>query len=169
MNRIGTGYDVHRLVGGRPLIIGGVELEYHLGLEGHSDADVLTHALIDALLGAAGLGDLGSHFPAGDECYRNICSLKLLEEVKKMLDDRCWKLVNADLVLIAEAPKIAPFARQIAENLAAVLDVSRSCINVKATTTEGLGFCGQGEGMAAQAVVLIEKVALPEPENHEAG
>lgn len=167
--RIGTGYDVHRLVKGRELVIGGVKIDYHLGLEGHSDADVLTHALIDALLGAAGLGDLGCHFPAGDDSYRNISSLKLLEEVKVMLDARRWKLVNADLVLIAEAPTFSPFAGQICEKLAAVLEVPISCFNVKATTTEGLGFCGRGEGIAAQAVVLIEKVALPGPGGHEAG
>lgn len=155
--RIGTGFDVHLLVAGRPLVLGGLAIDYPLGLEGHSDADVLTHALMDALLGAAGLGDIGRHFPDSEARYKNISSLKLLEEVGKKLTVLNLKLVNADLTLIGEAPKIAPYAEQIVKNLNAALKIPAGCVNLKATTTEGLLFSGLKQGMAAQAVVLLQK------------
>ncbi len=168
MKRVGIGYDLHRLVKKRALVLGGVKIKYHLGLDGHSDADVLIHALIDALLGAAGLRDIGFHFPPGDERYHNISSLVLLGEVKTMLDREGWRLGNADAVISAEAPVLTPFIDTMRENIAAALDVGKSRISVKATTTEGLGVCGRQEGMAAQAVVLIEKAAHPGPAGHEA-
>ena len=155
--RIGIGYDVHRLVRNRALIIGGVRVPHSRGLLGHSDADVLTHALMDALLGAAGLGDIGRHFPDSEARYKNISSLKLLEEVGKKLTVLNLKLVNADLTLIGEAPKIAPYAEQIVKNLNAALKIPAGCVNLKATTTEGLLFSGLKQGMAAQAVVLLQK------------
>lgn len=168
MIRVGIGYDLHRLAKKRALIIGGVTIEYSCGLEGHSDADVLIHALIDALLGAAGLRDIGYHFPAGNDSYRNISSLVLLEKVKKMLDREGWKVKNTDAVIIAEEPVLAPHIDKMRENIAAVLDISQGRISVKATTTEGLGVSGRREGIAAQAVVLIKKTAHPGPAGHEA-
>ena len=157
MQRIGTGFDLHWLVAGRPLILGGVKIKYHLGLEGHSDADVLTHALMDALLGAAGLGDIGEHFPPTSSRYLNISSLKLLAEVKKMLDALSFKLINCDLTVICEAPKITPYKGQIRQALSLVLDTPENCINVKATTTEGLFFVHPAEAICAQAAVLLKK------------
>lgn len=168
MNRVGTGFDLHRLAAGRPLVLGGVNIEHHLGLEGHSDADVLLHALADALLGALALGDIGKHFPPGDEHYRGISSLILLERVKEMLAGKGWKVVNADMVIIAEEPQLAPYVDQMCEKIAAVLAVPRCRISVKATTTEGLGVCGRREAIAAQAVVLLEKEDKPCPTGHEA-
>lgn len=168
MNRVGNGFDVHRLVEGRPLIIGGLKIDYHLGLDGHSDADVLIHALIDALLGAAGLRDIGYFFPAGDERYFGISSLKMLRDVKNRLDAAGWKLVNADMIVIAEAPKMAPYIESMCNNIAEALGAARCRVAVKATTTEGLGFCGRSEGIAAQAVVLVEKAAEPVPVRREA-
>ncbi len=154
--RTGFGYDVHRLVEGRQLIIGGVTIPYDLGLLGHSDADVLTHALCDALLGAAGLGDIGRHFPDTDPAYKGISSILLLEHViQKIGETGNWKLANADLTLVAQRPKIAPYIEEIRENLCKAAGCHSSQINVKATTTEKLGFAGKGEGMAAYAVVLI--------------
>jgi len=168
MNRVGIGFDLHRLTENRALVLGGVRIEYHRGLDGHSDADVLIHALIDALLGAAGLGDIGYHFPSDDQSYCGISSLTLLGRVKVLLDREGWKLGNADMVIIAEAPVIAPYIEGMRENIAAALDAAKSRISVKATTTEGLGVCGRQEGIAAQAVVLLEKTAHPGPTGHEA-
>ena len=156
--RIGHGYDVHRLVEGRRLILGGVEIPWEKGLLGHSDADVLTHAVMDALAGAARLGDIGKLFPDTDPAYAGISSLKLLEEVGKKLTEKQFLVVNVDVVLLAQAPKVGPYRQQMAENLAAALGIDVEQMNVKATTEEGLGFTGDGSGMAAHAVVLIEKM-----------
>ena len=156
--RIGHGYDVHRLVEGRRLILGGVEIPWEKGLLGHSDADVLTHAVMDALAGAARLGDIGKLFPDTDPAYAGISSLKLLEEVGKRLAEKHFWVVNVDVVLLAQAPKVGPYRQQMAENLASALGIDVERMNVKATTEEGLGFTGDGSGMAAHAVVLIEKM-----------
>lgn len=156
--RIGHGYDVHRLVEGRKLIIGGVDIPWEKGLLGHSDADVLLHALMDALLGAAALGDIGLHFPDKDERYRGADSLELLREVKKMLDKVGYRLVNADCTVLAQKPKLMPYIQQMRANIAEALDTDLNRISVKATTEEGLGFTGDGSGIAAHAVVLIEKL-----------
>jgi 2-C-methyl-D-erythritol 2,4-cyclodiphosphate synthase len=153
--RIGFGYDVHRLVTGRTLILGGVKIPYLYGLLGHSDADVITHALCDAILGAAALGDLGRHFPDSDPHYAGISSIKLLEEVIQKIISSGWRLGNADITLVSQAPKIAPFAAEMKKNISEACKVSVDQINIKATTTEGLGFTGNGEGMAAYAVVTI--------------
>ncbi len=154
--RIGMGYDVHRLVEGRQLIIGGVDIPYEKGLLGHSDADVLIHAIMDALLGAAALGDIGKHFPDTDERYRGISSMSLLEHVYKLLKDRNYRVVNIDATIIAQRPKMLPHIPGMRERIASVLELDEDRVNIKATTTEGLGFTGRGEGIAAQAVVLIE-------------
>lgn len=156
--RIGHGYDVHRLAEGRKLVLGGVEISWEKGLLGHSDADVLVHAVMDALAGAARLGDIGKLFPDTDPAYRGISSLKLLEEVGRLLRERDFDVVNIDAVLLAQAPKIAPYKAQMAENIAAALGLDADQVNVKATTEEGLGFTGDGSGMAAHAVALVEKV-----------
>jgi len=155
--RIGHGYDVHRLVPERKLILGGVTVPYELGLSGHSDADVLTHALIDALLGAAALGDIGKLFPDTDNAYLGIDSLILLEKTMELLHDNGYELGNADCTLIAQRPKLAPYIDEMRENLARVMRADVSQVSVKATTEEKLGFTGEGLGMAAHAVVLIEK------------
>lgn len=155
--RIGHGYDVHRLTEGRALILGGVQVPYALGLLGHSDADVLTHAVMDALLGAAGLGDIGRHFPDTDERYRGISSLLLLEHVRRLLADAGWRAGNIDATVIAQRPKLAPFLDEMRQKLTATLGISPDCVNVKATTEEGLGFSGRGEGIAAHAVALLER------------
>ncbi|MEW5944420.1 MAG: 2-C-methyl-D-erythritol 2,4-cyclodiphosphate synthase [Pseudomonadota bacterium] len=155
--RIGQGFDVHQLVAGRKLIIGGVEIPYHLGLAGHSDADVLLHAICDALLGAAALGDIGRHFPDSDARYKGIDSRELLREVGRLLAQEGWRAANIDATIIAEAPKMAPHVGRMAEHIAADLGIAVDGINVKATTTEKLGFAGRGEGIAAQAVCLIER------------
>jgi len=168
VNRIGIGYDLHRLAEKESLIIGGVKIDYDFGLEGHSDADVLIHALIDALLGAVAMGDIGQHFPPEDEGFRGIDSLELLRRVNDMLADERCQLANADMVIIAEKPKLAPYIDQMRSNIARVLDVPLNRISVKATTTEGLGVCGREEGIAAQAVVMLEKCAPPGPAGHEA-
>jgi len=156
--RIGHGYDVHRLVEGRPLILGGVAIPWEKGLLGHSDADVLTHAVMDALSGAARLGDIGKLFPDTDPAYAGISSLKLLAEVSRLLAERGYAVVNVDATLLAQRPKVAPYKQQMAENLASVLGVDVEQVNVKATTEEGLGFTGDGSGMAAHAVVLLERL-----------
>ena len=156
--RIGHGYDVHRLVPERPLILGGVNVPFDLGLLGHSDADVLTHAIMDALLGAAALGDIGRHFPDSDEAYRGADSLKLASRVAKMLRDRSFAIVNVDATLIAQRPKIAPYIEQMQMNIANALGILPTQINLKATTEEHLGFTGEGLGMAAHAVCLIEAI-----------
>ena len=155
--RVGPGYDVHRLVEGRRLILGGVEISWEKGLLGHSDADVLTHAVMDALLGAAGLGDIGTHFPDTDSAYTGADSIKLLERVIALLDHRGWKVGNIDATILAQRPKLAPHIPQMRERLARAMGVSPEQVNLKATTEEGLGFTGSGEGMAAHAVVLIWK------------
>lgn len=157
--RIGHGYDVHRLVEGRPLILGGVNIPWEKGLLGHSDADVLTHAVMDALSGAARLGDIGKLFPDTDPAYAGISSLKLLAVVAALLNERGYSVVNVDATLLAQRPKVAPYKQQMAENIAAVLGVDPEQVNVKATTEEGLGFTGDGSGMAAHAVVLLEKIS----------
>lgn len=154
-NRVGTGFDVHRLVKGRPLILGGVEIPFEKGLLGHSDADVLTHALMDALLGAAALGDIGQHFPDTDAAYKDICSMDLLAQVKKMIEDRGYSIGNIDMTLMAQRPKIKSFIDDMKKNIAAVLGVEEGRINIKGTTTEKLGFVGREEGIAAQAVCLL--------------
>ena len=156
--RIGHGYDVHRLVEGRPLILGGVNVPFDLGLLGHSDADVLTHAIMDALLGAATLGDIGRHFPDSDEAYRGADSLKLASHVANLLGDRGYAIVNVDATLIAQRPKIAPYIEQMQVNIANALGILPEQINLKATTEEHLGFTGEGLGMAAHAVCLIEAI-----------
>ena len=155
--RIGHGYDVHRVVDGRPLTLGGVEIPWDKGLLGHSDADVLTHAVMDALCGAAHLGDIGRLFPDTDPRYAGISSLVLLRDVRDRLRERGFVVVNIDATLLAQAPKIAPYKSRMAENLAAALSIAPEQVNVKATTEEGLGFTGTGEGMAAHAVVLLEQ------------
>ncbi len=153
--RIGTGYDVHRLAPGRKLILGGVEIPFPLGLDGHSDADVLVHAIMDALLGAAALGDIGKHFPDTAEEYRGISSLALLERVGEILAENGYFVENIDSTIIAQQPKLRPYIDSMRENIAQALEVDLARVSVKATTEEGLGFTGSGEGMAAQAVCLI--------------
>lgn len=155
--RIGQGYDVHRLTEGRKLILGGVEIPWEKGLLGHSDADVLTHAVMDALSGAAKLGDIGRLFPDTDPQYAGADSIGLLRRVAALLKERGYTVVNVDAALIAQRPKIAPYRERMEENLASALGVERDRVNVKATTEEGLGFTGDGSGMAAQAVALLEK------------
>jgi len=158
--RVGQGYDVHRLVVGRRLILGGEEIPFDRGLEGFSDADVLLHALGDAILGAAGLGDLGTHFPPGDPQWQDADSLELLERICDLAKAKGFRVVNCDLTLVAEAPKIAPYGDSIRRRIAGVLAVDISAVGLKATTNEGLGAIGRGEGMAALAVTLLER--LPE-------
>ncbi len=153
--RIGNGFDVHRLVRGRPLILGGVEIEWDRGLLGHSDADVLLHALCDALLGAAGLGDIGAHFPPSDQRYAGKDSREFVRSVAGMLLKADLKVENVDCTIVAEKPKLAPYLPQMVNNIAADLSVKPNNINVKATTTEGLGFCGREEGIAAWVNVLV--------------
>lgn len=154
--RIGQGFDVHRLVSGRKLVIGGVEIAHDKGLEGHSDADVLLHAICDALLGAAALGDIGKHFPDTDAKYKGIDSRELLRHVAKLVRDLGLRVVNVDATIIAESPRMAPHIAAMVANIAADLAVPRNAVNVKATTTEKLGFTGRGEGIASQAVCLLE-------------
>ena len=153
--RIGHGYDVHRLVQDRKLILGGVEIPHHHGLLGHSDADVLTHALMDALLGAAGLWDIGHAFPDTDASFKDISSLILLGRVMEMLQEKGYRVINADCTILAQAPKLAPYIPAMRENLARIMGVLPEQVNVKATTEEGLGFTGQEAGMAAHAVCLL--------------
>ena len=153
--RIGHGYDVHRLTKDRALILGGVNIPYSLGLLGHSDADVLLHAVMDSLLGAAGLGDIGTHFPDTDDQYRDICSLKLYEHVIFLLKEQGFSIGNIDVTVIAQKPKLLPYIAEMRKNIAVTSNISIEQINVKATTTEQLGFCGRGEGIACHAVSLI--------------
>jgi len=160
MMRIGHGYDVHRLVEGRKLILGGVEIPWHLGLLGHSDADVLLHAVCDAILGAVGAGDIGRHFPDNDPAYRGIDSRKLLGETISIASQRGYRIGNIDATVIAQRPKLAPHIRQMVRNIASTTGVDVGQINVKATTTEELGFPGRGEGIAAEAVVLMQNVDI---------
>jgi 2-C-methyl-D-erythritol 2,4-cyclodiphosphate synthase len=154
--RIGQGFDVHRLVAGRSLVIGGVEIPHDKGLAGHSDADVLLHAICDALLGAAAMGDIGMHFPDTDARYKGIDSRELLREVAALFAIRGRRVVNVDATIIAQAPRMAPHIPQMVAHIASDLGIESHCVNVKATTTEGLGFTGRGEGIAAQAICLIE-------------
>lgn len=163
--RIGQGYDVHRLVEGRKLIIGGVDIPYEKGLLGHSDADVLLHAVMDALLGAAALGDIGQHFPDSDERYKGISSITLLKEVGKILQENGYMIENIDSTVIAQRPKLLPYRPQMAENIAAALGIEKEQVSVKATTEEGLGFTGTGEGISAQAIALLSSVADYAPED----
>lgn len=153
--RVGYGYDVHCLVAGRRLLLGGVAIPYELGLAGHSDADVLLHALADAVLGAAALGDIGRHFPPGDPAYKDADSLVLLAQAYRMVVNQGYVLANADTVIIAQKPRLAPYIETMRDKIAGALAVDREQISVKATTTEGLGYCGRGEGIAARAVVLL--------------
>lgn len=153
--RIGQGFDVHALVAGRTLTIGGVAIPYERGLEGHSDADVLLHAVCDALIGAAALGDIGTHFPDTDPRYRGVDSRKLLREVAQLLDRSCWRVINVDATVIAQAPRMAPHIGRMRENIASDLGVAAAAVNVKAKSGERLGFIGRGEGIAAEAVALI--------------
>ena len=156
--RVGMGYDVHKLTEGRKLILGGVEIPYEKGLLGHSDADVLLHAIMDALLGAASLGDIGKHFPDTDPAYKGISSIKLLEHVGKLLDDRMYVIENIDATIIAQRPKMRPHIEQMEKNIAEALHIETDQVNVKATTEEGLGFTGSGEGISSQAICAIEKL-----------
>lgn len=153
--RVGCGYDSHRLVAGRPLVLGGVPIPFERGLEGWSDADVVTHAIIDALCGAAGLGDIGTLFPPGDERFRGVSSLALLHQVRELLAARGLGVVNVDVTVVAEEPRLAPHAADMRRNLAAALRLDAECVCVKAKTNEHMGFVGRGEGMAAFAVVLL--------------
>lgn len=155
--RVGMGYDVHKLTEGRDLILGGVTIPWEKGLLGHSDADVLIHAVMDALLGAAALGDIGKHFPDTDPAYKGISSLKLLEHVMCLLKRNGFSVGNVDAVIIAQKPKMAPYIPQMRKNLAEAMGIPEGRVNVKATTEEGLGFTGRGEGIASQAVCLLEE------------
>ena len=156
--RVGMGYDVHKLVEGRKLIIGGVDIPYELGLLGHSDADVLLHAIMDSLLGAAALGDIGKHFPDTDEKYKGVSSLKLLEHVGKLLDENNYIIENIDATIIAQKPKMRPYIDEMRKNIADVLNLNINQVNVKATTEEGLGFTGSGEGISSQAICSLNSV-----------
>ena len=156
--RVGMGYDVHRLTEGRDLILGGVKIPYEKGLLGHSDADVLLHAIMDALLGAAALGDIGKHFPDTDEKYSGISSMKLLKHVAGLLEENLYIVENIDATIIVQKPKMRPHIAQMEENIASALGIERDRVNVKATTEEGLGFTGSGEGISAQAICALEKI-----------
>lgn len=155
--RVGIGFDAHRFTSDQPLVLGGVRIPYSSGLEGWSDGDVLIHALVDALLGAISAGDIGKHFPPGDPQFKHISSLSLLEEAVKMLDGQGYEVVNADTVLILEKPKIESYRDKMSEAISKVMKVDKNQISIKATTTEGLGFTGRGEGIAAEAIVLIKR------------
>ncbi|SMB84452.1 2-C-methyl-D-erythritol 2,4-cyclodiphosphate synthase [Desulfonispora thiosulfatigenes DSM 11270] len=154
--RIGFGYDVHKLVEGRRLILGGVDIPYEFGLLGHSDADVLVHAIMDALLGAAGLGDIGKHFPDTDNTYKDISSLELLDKVASLLKENNYQINNIDATIAAQKPKLAPYISEIRENICRKLNVQLDKINIKATTTEGLGFVGIGQGISSYAVCTVK-------------
>ena len=154
--RIGLGYDIHRLVGGRKLVLGGVNIPFEKGLIGHSDADVLVHAVCDALLGAAKLGDIGVHFPDTDPGLKDISSIKLLEKTHRMLKDNGFNIINIDSIVFAEMPKVMPFRDEMEKNIAIAIEIDPECVNVKATTTEGLGMIGKGEGIGAMCIALIE-------------
>lgn len=155
--RVGMGYDVHRLTAGRKLILGGVEIPYGKGLLGHSDADVLVHAVMDALLGATALGDIGKHFPDTDPEYEGVSSIRLLEHVGRLLDEKGYVIENIDATIVAQRPKMRPYIEQMRENIATALRIETDQVNVKATTEEGLGFTGTGEGISSQAVCAVEK------------
>jgi 2-C-methyl-D-erythritol 2,4-cyclodiphosphate synthase len=154
--RIGIGYDVHPFKAGKKLVLGGVEIEYEKGLDGHSDADVLVHSIMDAILGAAGMEDIGIHFPDSDNQYKNISSLKLLKIVYEKIKSKGFSIINIDSVLILEKPRVSPYFMKMKEKISETIGINKDFINIKATTNEGLGFCGRGEGAAAQSVALIE-------------
>ncbi len=156
--RVGMGYDVHRLVPERDLVLGGVKIDYERGLLGHSDADVLLHAIMDAVLGAAALGDIGKHFPDTDPAYQGASSIRLMEQVRKLVEREGFSVANVDATIIAQRPKMRPYIDEMRGNIARALGVGVSQVNVKATTEEGLGFTGSGEGISAQAVCLLEEV-----------
>jgi len=156
MTRVGIGYDVHPFADGRRCILGGIDVPCNKGLKGHSDADVLLHAICDALLGAAGQGDIGLHFPDDDPRWKGMSSLKFLEEVERLLSKRGWSVVNVDAVIITEEPKISPYAQQMKENISRCLLIGEDQVNIKATTNERMGFIGRGEGIAVQAIALIK-------------
>ncbi|MDH5510380.1 MAG: 2-C-methyl-D-erythritol 2,4-cyclodiphosphate synthase [Nitrospinota bacterium] len=155
--RVGMGFDAHRLVSGRRLVLGGVEIAHPKGLTGHSDADVLVHAVCDALLGAAAIGDIGRHFPDSDERYRGISSLMFLSETARMLREEGYTILNVDTTVAAETPKLSPYYEEMRQSMADAMEVEMAIVSVKATTTEGLGYTGRGEGIAAWAVALINK------------
>ena len=157
-NRVGLGFDAHTFAAGRRLVLGGVEVPHDRGLAGHSDADVLVHALMDALLGACAAGDIGAHFPDTDPAYEGISSIVLLEEVIGLLLEKGYRVVNADCVVVAQEPRLAPYIDRISALLAATMRIETGCVGVKATTTEGMGFTGRGEGIAAIATVLLETI-----------
>jgi len=157
--RVGIGYDVHSLTSGRRLVLGGVDIPFNIGLNGWSDADVLTHAIIDALLGAAALGDIGSHFPPGEPEYQGISSLTLLKRVRDRLTENSWQVVNIDATIVAERPKLSDFIDRMRQQLSQVLGIALSQVSVKASTSDQLGFIGRGEGIAAGAIALIEGIA----------
>ncbi len=156
--RVGTGYDVHRLVEDRKLILGGVDIEYEKGLLGHSDADVLLHAIMDAMLGAAALGDIGKHFPDTDPAYEGISSIELLKKTGELLEDKCYMIENIDATIIAQRPKLLPYIDEMKKNIVDALKLEEDQVNIKATTEEGLGFTGKGEGIASQAVCMISSM-----------
>lgn len=156
--RIGHGYDVHRLVSGRKLILGGVDINYELGLLGHSDADVLVHAIMDAMLGALALGDIGQHFPDNDESYSGADSIELLKKVGELVNDKGYTVVNIDSTILCQRPKLKPYIPDMRKTIAAALNIDADAVSVKATTEEGLGFTGNGEGIAAHAVCLLDKM-----------
>lgn len=160
MFRIGNGYDVHKLVEGRKLILAGIEIPHHLGLLGHSDADVLVHAIMDGLLGALALGDIGKHFPDTDEKYKGISSMELLKEVSKLIKNKGYEVVNIDSIVGAERPKLKPYIEQMRKNVAEILEIAVDDISIKATTEEKLGFTGREEGIKSYAVVLLKKINL---------
>ena len=167
--RIGMGYDVHRLVPDRRLILGGVEIPYEKGLLGHSDADVLVHAVMDALLGAAAQGDIGKHFPDTDPSFKGVSSLELLRRVGDILEEKLYVIENVDATVIAQKPKLAPYIEQMVQNMENVLGLEHGRINVKATTEEGLGFTGNGEGISAQAVALLQEMIQIDPMREQTG
>jgi 2-C-methyl-D-erythritol 2,4-cyclodiphosphate synthase len=154
--RVGIGYDVHRLVSGRKLILGGVDIPFEKGLLGHSDADVLVHAVCDALLGAAGLGDIGVHFPDTDPEYKDISSIKILAQTYELISRKNFKVMNIDSTIFADAPKLSPYGEAMKKNIARTIEIEPRCVNVKATTLEGLGMIGKGEGIGAMCVALLE-------------
>jgi 2-C-methyl-D-erythritol 2,4-cyclodiphosphate synthase len=155
--RVGIGYDVHAFTTGRRLVLGGVDIPFNRGLDGWSDADVLTHAIMDALLGAAALGDIGSHFPPGEPKYHNVSSLELLERVRDKLEESGWRVGNIDATVVAERPRLIDYIDSMREHLSRVLGIEVGCVSIKASTSEGLGFIGRGEGIAAVAVALLEE------------
>ena len=154
--RTGIGYDAHRLEAGRPLWLGGVQIDFEAGLAGHSDGDVLVHALVDALLGAAGLGDIGTHFPSSDPQYRGTSSLRFLRFVAELLDRQGWRVANLDATIVAERPRLAPFSNNMREVIAESLGLTKAQVSIKSTTSDGMGFPGRGEGIAALAIATIE-------------